>query len=119
MSAAKWLGAAGAVVLLAGCSLNQRCEGVQRYQEAETLPTPSAIDGLTIPDSPAAMRIPAAPAEPVPYGRKLTDPNTKETYTSCLDTPPRIALPEKTKTSKERAQDTREKIQDIKPTKAE
>lgn len=99
--------------------MNQRCESVQRYQEAETLETPSAVEGLTIPDSPTAMRIPAAPAESVPYGRKLTDPKTKETYTSCLDSPPRLALPEKAKTSKERAKDTREKIQEIKPTKAE
>src|SRR3546814_12369631 len=59
--------------LLAGCSNTRRCEGEQPYQRAETLPTPGQIPGLTVPESPSALRIPAAPDQPLAYGQKVAD----------------------------------------------
>jgi hypothetical protein len=80
-------------VALAGCSATRRCEGEQPYQKAETLPTPGAIPGLTVPDSPSSLRIPPPPAEPVPYGRKVVDADGHGTRYECLDMPPRMAAP--------------------------
>lgn len=80
--------------LLAGCSTNRRCEGEQPYQSAETLPTPGQIPGLTVPESPSALRIPAAPAQPVPYGKKVADKKKGDsTHYECLDVPPRMVAP--------------------------
>lgn len=80
--------------LLAGCSSNRRCEGEQPYQSAETLPTPGQIPGLTIPESPSALRIPAAPVQPEPYGKKVADPKKGgSTHYECLDVPPRMVGP--------------------------
>lgn len=75
--------------LLAGCSNTRRCEGEQPYQRAETLPAPAAVPGLTIPDSPSALRIPPPPPGAVPYGRKVEDGKSGTRY-ECLDTPPRL-----------------------------
>lgn len=79
--------------LLAGCSNTRRCEGEQPYQSAETLPTPGQIPGLTVPESPSALRIPAAPAQPVPYGKKVADKKSDGTHFECLDVPPRMVVP--------------------------
>jgi hypothetical protein len=80
-------------VALAGCSNTRRCEGEQSYQRAETLPTPGAIAGLTVPDSPSSLHIPPPPAQPVPYGRKVADADGHGTHYECLDVPPRMAAP--------------------------
>ncbi|NGY03575.1 hypothetical protein [Solimonas terrae] len=78
--------------LLAGCSNTKRCEGEQAYQTAETLPTPGAIPGLTVPDSPSALHIPPQPAQPVPFGVKVADAKGGTHY-ECLDVPPHMVAP--------------------------
>jgi hypothetical protein len=78
-------------VLVAGCSNTRRCETEPAYEKAGTLPTPGEIQGLTIPESPSALRIPAAPADPVPFGRKLREPGRSARY-ECLDTPPAMTI---------------------------
>jgi uncharacterized lipoprotein len=83
-----------AALLLAGCGgMSRHCVGEFEYQRAETLPPPAPVEGLTMPDSVAALRIPPPPAESVPYAREYPDPeNPNKTRVDCLDVPPRIKL---------------------------
>lgn len=81
-----------ATALLAACSNTRRCESEQAYQKAETLATPGAVPGLTVPESPSALRIPPAPASSEPFGKKVRDPaDPDSTRYECLDMPPRLA----------------------------
>lgn len=81
-------------LMLGGCGgASRHCVGEFEYQRAETLPPPTQVEGLTMPDSVAALRIPPPPAESVPYAREYPDPeNPKKTRVDCLDVPPRIRL---------------------------
>lgn len=76
--------------LLAGCSNTRRCESNQAYEKAVTLPTPGTIPGLTVPDSPTALHIPAAPADVQPYGHKVKTEDGGTRY-ACLDEAPRMS----------------------------
>ncbi|PPE73255.1 hypothetical protein C3942_13340 [Solimonas fluminis] len=70
-----------AAALLAGCASRNACVGDTEYQQAVSMPPPATVDGLKIPESASALRIPPVPAgaQPVPEG-------------TCLQTPP--AMPE-------------------------
>lgn len=69
-----------AVVLISGCAARTRCAGDAEYQQAVTLSPPAGVDGLKMPESASALRIPPPPpaAAPLPEGQ-------------CLETPPRMA----------------------------
>jgi hypothetical protein len=88
------LAVVGVALLLAGCGgVSRHCVGEFEYQRAETLPAPASVEGLTMPESVAALRIPPPPAEPVPFAREYPDPdNPAKTRVDCLDVPPRINL---------------------------
>lgn len=81
------LAAALAVLVLAGCASNRYCLEPQDYQDAETYPPISASGDLALPESPSALRIPAAPANPVPFGFEDESGDVV-----CLDQPPRLAV---------------------------
>ncbi|MGH8444703.1 MAG: hypothetical protein ACREVL_05515 [Solimonas sp.] len=88
------IAAVSATALLTACSSTRRCESEQPYQKAETLQTPGAVPGLTVPESPSALRIPPAPANSVAFGQKVDDPKEPgKTKYECLDMPPRLSLP--------------------------
>ena len=73
---------------LGACGANSYCLVPQKYERAETVPELKSIEGLEIPSSPSALRLPPQPAESVPFGRKAEDGSG-----ICLDKPPRFALP--------------------------
>lgn len=79
-------------VLLSSCAgMNRHCVGEFEYQQAVTLPPPAETEGLAVPQSPGALRIPPAPGNPVPYAREFPDPKKPgKTRTECLDVPPRL-----------------------------
>lgn len=82
-----------AAVLAAGCSPTRRCEKPQPYQSAETAPVPEAVDGITVPESPSALRIPPPAKNPVAYGTQRKDAKDPDKLVyECLDTPPRLRL---------------------------
>lgn len=70
---------------LAACGANSYCLVQQDYQKAEIVPELRAADGLEMPDSPSALRLPAAPANPAPFGVR-----NKDGEGVCLDKPPRM-----------------------------
>jgi uncharacterized lipoprotein len=78
---------AASAALIAGCASHSYCLSDQPYTHAKSVPTLQAVDGLKIPESNAALKIPPPPAETVPYGRKVKDAKGEETI-ECLDRPP-------------------------------
>jgi hypothetical protein len=78
------------ILALGGCAVASYCEGVQDYQRARSLPPVQPTDGLRVPESETALRIPPPPANPVPYGRIEKDEDGDDVV-RCLDKPP--ALP--------------------------
>ncbi len=83
-----------AALLLAGCGgVTRHCVGEFEYQRAQTLSPPEQVEGLTMPESVAALRIPPPPDEPVPYAIEYADPDKPgKTRVDCLDVPPRIRV---------------------------
>lgn len=82
-----------AVAMLAACGSNRHCIGEFPYQRAATLAPPAEVEGLSTPESVAALRIPPAPAESVPYARNVPDPeNPGSTRVQCLDVPPPMTV---------------------------
>lgn len=80
------------LLLLSSCASYRRCAGTPAYQKEDSLPAPAPVEGLTIPDSPSALRIPPPPADPAPYGKKVKDPRGGSMY-ECLDVPPTLNPP--------------------------
>jgi hypothetical protein len=74
--------------LLAACSTNSYCLVDQDYQKARVVPELRSADGLVMPNSPSALRLPPEPAGREPFGR-LND----EGRGVCLDSPPAMAQP--------------------------
>ncbi|HEY0914997.1 MAG TPA: hypothetical protein VGE22_09030 [Solimonas sp.] len=65
-----------ATALLAGCASRNACVSDAEYHKATSLPPLTTVDGLKVPESASALRIPPAPAaQPAAEG-------------SCLQTPP-------------------------------
>lgn len=80
--------ALGSVMLLGACSTNSYCLSEQDYQKARVVPELRSAEGLTMPNSPSALRLPAAPASNEPFGVK-----DSEGAGVCLDKPPAMATP--------------------------
>ena len=89
-----------ATVLLAGCASRNACVSDAEYQKATSLPPLTTVDGLKVPESASALRIPPVPAasQPAPEG-------------SCLQTPPPMPAVSLDKPGKE--------VEVAPPTKAE
>ncbi len=80
----------GALVLSA-CA-GERCLKEQPYAHARSVPVLQPVDGLKVPESSSALRIPPPPAEPEPFGRKVRNAKGKQVV-ECLDEPPRMTAP--------------------------
>jgi hypothetical protein len=76
---------------LSGCALSTYCEGEQRYQAAESYPPLQGVEGVKVPESQAALRIPPPPPNAVAYGETYKDEDGDDAV-RCLDKPP--AMPE-------------------------
>ncbi|MGQ0530821.1 MAG: hypothetical protein ACT4PG_13655 [Panacagrimonas sp.] len=72
---------------LSGCGVSAYCLVKQDYQSAEVVPELRPADGLAIPNSPSAMRLPPKPAQTVPFGTRAEDGSGV-----CLDKPPRLKV---------------------------
>ncbi len=84
-----------ASLALSACASNRHCAGVQPYQESTTLVLPTNIEGLTVPESASALRIPPQPEKSVGFGVEVADPkDPEETTLECLDFPPRMPVDE-------------------------
>lgn len=73
---------------LGACGANSYCLVSQDYEKAEMVSELKSADGLEMPNSPSALRLPPAPTNPVPFGREAEDGSGV-----CLDKPPRLARP--------------------------
>ena len=88
------------VLALGACASNSYCLGEQKYQNAGSVPPLRPIEGLKLPESPSALKIPPAPANPVAFGERYKDEDGDE-KSRCLDKPPAMpALPVKSEESK-------------------
>jgi uncharacterized lipoprotein len=87
MSVVRLISLAGAVALLAGCGASRYCSGVQPYQTAVDLPPLATVEGLGVPESQAALRVPAGPTEGPGYAETYEDQRGRERI-RCLDMPP-------------------------------
>jgi len=76
-----------APALLAGCAASSYCTGEQKYQKAGSVPSLQGVEGLQLPDSATALKIPPPPAKAVAYGEVYTDEDGDEAV-RCLDKPP-------------------------------
>jgi hypothetical protein len=74
---------------LGGCAAGSYCEGQQDYQRARSVPVLQPAEGLRVPSSGNALRIPPAPENSVPYGEVGKDEDGDE-FVSCLDKPPEL-----------------------------
>jgi hypothetical protein len=75
---------------VAACTTNSYCLVDQDYQKAEIVPELQPVEGLAIPASPSALRLPDRPATAVAFGHK-----NEEGDGVCLDRPPPYVAPEK------------------------
>ena len=72
---------------LGACASNKECGGNTSYRHADTVPPIVGSGGLTVPDSPAALRIPPVSAEE----KAQAVPKASNSRTACLDFPPDIS----------------------------
>ena len=73
---------------LAGCAIgNSYCLGDQPYSHAPSVAALQPVEGLKVPQSGSTLKIPPAPANPVPFGQEVTDAKGKKVI-ECLDHPP-------------------------------
>jgi hypothetical protein len=79
-----------AALVLGGCANNRYCARDQPYDNARSIPNIQGVDGLTVPDSPTAMRVPPETAPPTPFGVKVVDQKTGKSRYQCLDQPPTL-----------------------------
>lgn len=83
---------AAGVALLVGCGSNKYCLVDQPYQNAAAVPEIQATEGLQVPQSPSALRLPEAPENRVPFGIESADGDGQ-----CLDQPPALKVRSKKK----------------------
>jgi uncharacterized lipoprotein len=77
---------------LGACASNSYCEGDQAYQKAKTLPPLAGVEGLKVPESASALKIPPAPPNAVAYGTHVKNEKGKDVL-QCLDKPPDMPPP--------------------------
>ncbi|MGH8523129.1 MAG: hypothetical protein ACREXY_02600 [Gammaproteobacteria bacterium] len=82
------LAALGSAALLSACSTNSYCLAEQDYQKARVVPEMRSAEGLTMPNSPTALRLPPEPSSNEPFGKE-----DSEGAGVCLDKPPDMAEP--------------------------
>jgi hypothetical protein len=75
-----------AAILLSACGATKYCLQEQDYQKAAVVPDLKPAQGLVLPASAGALRMPPEPANPTPFGVEAKDGKG-----SCLDQPPRLA----------------------------
>ena len=80
------------VLALGACSVNTYCEGEQDYQKAGTVPPLQGAEGLKLPQSASALKIPPPPPHPVAYGEHVKDEDGDDVV-QCLDKPPEMPPP--------------------------
>lgn len=79
--------AAVALLALSACSTTPECADDRGYLNAQTVPPIVGGNGITVPQSPAALRIP-----PAKEGETASvAPTNTNRRTACLDFPPEIA----------------------------
>ena len=85
------LGVLLGVPLLGGCATKAYCMKEQKYDHIASIPPITGGEGLNIPNSPTALRVPPAPPESqdAPFGSRVIDPkHPHRTQYACLDEPP-------------------------------
>ncbi|HEX4872809.1 MAG TPA: hypothetical protein VFV27_10890 [Nevskiaceae bacterium] len=87
-SAARALMLASLLLTLSSCSSNRYCLKPQEYQRAGSVSPLVPVEGLTLPESAAALSVPPPPKTAVPFGRLDGNGNGL-----CLDRPPEMAEP--------------------------
>lgn len=93
--------ALAAVALLSACASGGHCVGEFDYQKAASLPPATAVQGLAVPESASALRIPPPAAKPVPYAEFYPDPEDPEDRkVRCLDVPQALPEPKPEETKK-------------------
>ena len=75
---------------VAACSANNYCLTEQDYQKAEVVPEIKPVEGLAVPASPSALRLPDRPTTQVAFGYENKDGDGV-----CLDQPPAMPVIEK------------------------
>ena len=75
---------------ITACTSNNYCLVDQDYQKAEIVPELRPVDGLAIPASPSALRLPERPGTAVPFGTKNAEGDGV-----CLDKPPEMVRPDR------------------------
>ena len=75
-----------AAILLSGCGATKYCLQEQDYQKSEVVPDLKPAEGLVLPQSAGALRMPPEPPNRTPFGTKAADGGG-----ICLDQPPRVA----------------------------
>ena len=75
---------------VAACSTNSYCLAEQDYQKANVVPEIQPVEGLAVPASPSALRLPERPASEVAFGNKDAKGDGV-----CLDQPPKMPAPER------------------------
>lgn len=80
-----------AALLCAACTNKGYCLANQPYDHVASIPPITGGEGLNIPNSPTALRVPAPPPESQDesFGNRVQDPKHKDrTHVECLDEPP-------------------------------
>ncbi|MDB5968943.1 MAG: hypothetical protein JWQ90_1393 [Hydrocarboniphaga sp.] len=77
-----------AASMLGGCAANHYCLADQKYEHAENRPPLTPVEGLSLPDSATALRIPPPPVATVPFGVR-----NEAGEGVCLDKPPPMPAP--------------------------
>jgi len=78
-----------AVSLLSACASTQRCEATADYRKAAAIPPIKAAEGLALPESPSALKVPNLTPAAITAAQQPGPKKGKGT--ACLDFPPEIA----------------------------
>jgi hypothetical protein len=80
-----------AALFCSACTTRGYCLANQPYDHVASIPPITGGDGLNIPNSPTALKVPGAPpdSQDEPFGDRVQDPKHKDrTHVACLDEPP-------------------------------
>lgn len=78
-----------ATLLLSACAGSRVCTASADYRKAAAIPPIQAAEGLKLPSSPAALKVPEL--TPAAQEAAKLPPPRKGSGTACLDYPPEIA----------------------------
>jgi hypothetical protein len=80
------------LLAVGGCTANGYCKGEFAYQKAASVPAIKGADGLKLPDSSSALKVPPPPAKSVGYAETVKDKDGDDVI-ACLDAPPAMPPP--------------------------